>query len=281
MDYIFDAEKLERVIGDFYTCTGIAATLYDSAMNQIAASPAYTDYCRRIRRCEDCVRGCVRSNLVHMRQALSSGQACPYGCHAGLMEIILPIVYEDVPIAYMQIGQFRDEEEVYASPALCRRAAKEYGIPEEELEALRLRVPTVSAEKLRALRNLLETLIRSFWTDGLIYSRRSMLSVKIDRYVHDRLSEPISVDELCSAFLVSKNALYRLFHEEFHAGVNEYILQQRLKSAEERLRTEPERNVTQIAAACGFGDYNYFIRVFRKTYGLTPLQYRKKRLLQQ
>ena len=32
----------------------------------------------------------------------------------------------------------------------------------------------------------------------------------------------------------------------------------------------------EIASACGFADYNYFIRAFRHHTGLTPLQYRKQ-----
>ncbi|MBQ9783087.1 MAG: helix-turn-helix transcriptional regulator [Clostridia bacterium] len=31
-----------------------------------------------------------------------------------------------------------------------------------------------------------------------------------------------------------------------------------------------------ISSACGFPDYNYFIRLFKKRIGVTPLQFRKK-----
>ena len=36
-------------------------------------------------------------------------------------------------------------------------------------------------------------------------------------------------------------------------------------------------NVTEIAIRCGFNDGNYFGDAFRKEFGLSPLQYRKRR----
>ena len=41
------------------------------------------------------------------------------------------------------------------------------------------------------------------------------------------------------------------------------------------LRENTEMNVTEIASRCGFSDYNYFIRAFKKHLGVTPLKYRK------
>lgn len=33
--------------------------------------------------------------------------------------------------------------------------------------------------------------------------------------------------------------------------------------------------ITAIATACGYNDINYFIRIFKRTYGLSPKQYQK------
>ena len=46
--------------------------------------------------------------------------------------------------------------------------------------------------------------------------------------------------------------------------------------ARKLLLGQPGWNITRIASACGFADYNYFIRAFRHHTGLTPLQYRKQ-----
>jgi two-component system response regulator YesN len=111
---------------------------------------------------------------------------------------------------------------------------------------------------------------------GLITCNRSMLSVKIERYIEEHLSENIGLNEICNEFYLSKNAAYRLFHNEFHATVNDFIIQKRLERSQELLQSNPELNVTQISHLCGFHDYNYFIRIFKKQVGKTPLQFRKK-----
>lgn len=275
MDYIFHKEKLEGLISDFYISTGIAMTLYDASGRIVAKSPIYTDCCACIRAKEARVESCDRSDKEHMELAAKSRQTCAYTCHAGLMEVITPIVYEDVVIAYLQIGQFRDTEQVYSSRDRIRKTAEACGLPPEELLALYEKNPELSREKLRALLNIIHILIRSFWEDGLILRNRSMRSVKIEQYISEHLGEPLSVEALCRQFSMSKFALYSLFREEFHCTVNGYILEKRMALARKLLKGSTG-NITQVAESCGFADYNYFIRVFRDRMGITPLQYRKQ-----
>ena len=103
-----------------------------------------------------------------------------------------------------------------------------------------------------------------------------MLSIKIERYIDEHMTEKIGLDEICNEFFLSKNAVYRLFHDEFHTTVNDFIITKRLKQTQELLKTKPELNIAQISSTCGFSDYNYFIRLFKKHVGLTPLQFRKE-----
>ena len=49
----------------------------------------------------------------------------------------------------------------------------------------------------------------------------------------------------------------------------------RVKAAEELLIVS-DKPVSEIAADVGYSDYNYFIKVFKKATGVTPLKYRKQ-----
>ena len=200
-----------------------------------------------------------------MEEAAANKKVCAYTCHAGLMEVITPILYEDVVIAYLQIGQFRDAEGAYSTEEKIRETAMRYGISPEKLQRLYAKSPVISQEKLQALLNITQILIRS-----------SMRSVKIEQYIGEHIGEKIYIEELCEKFSMSKFALYSLFREEFHCAVNEYILEKRMELARKLLLGQPGWNITRIASACGFADYNYFIRAFRHHTGLTPLQYRKQ-----
>ncbi|MBQ7932909.1 MAG: helix-turn-helix domain-containing protein [Clostridia bacterium] len=92
---------------------------------------------------------------------------------------------------------------------------------------------------------------------------------------HDSVSAPeLSVAELCRKFYISRQVLYALFRDEFGDTVGNYILNKRLTEAK-RLLKETGSPISDIARTVGFADYSYFIRLFRKHIGMTPLQYRK------
>lgn len=126
------------------------------------------------------------------------------------------------------------------------------------------------------LYHVLDIIVKSFWMGGLITCNRSMLSVKIEQYIEKHLTEKIHIDDICEEFYLSKNALYALFRDELHTTVGDFITERRLRLAQNYLQSKSEINISQIASLCGFPDYNYFIRLFKKKIGMTPLQYRKR-----
>jgi AraC-like DNA-binding protein len=264
------------VLSDFYNSTGIAVALYDASMQSIAGAPScHSPYCTHIRNRGECIKNCSQSNFIHMKEVSLNRKISRYTCHAGLMETILPIVYEDVLIAYIQIGQFRDAEQRYSSEDKLQKVAERYNFSLKELLSLYEDLPIVSEEKLNSLYHIVDILVKSFWIDGLIAYTRSMLSIKIERYIDEHIGEKIGLNDICNEFFISKNTAYQLFHDEFHNTVNGFITQKRLNRAQELLQIRPELNITQVSSLCGFTDYNYFIRLFKKQIGITPLQLRK------
>lgn len=275
MNYIFDTEQIERLLSDFYVSTGIAVTLYDASMAVVAKSPVFSEFCSSIRRFPACIKSCSCSDLAHMKEARETGKTVFYICHAGLRETVTPIYYDGTLIAFVQTGQFREEGDAGFTEGAVAGVASSYGISASMLTALYQKTTAVSKEKLRAHLGIIDGLIKSFWLDGLIARNRSMLSVRLEQYIEEHLTEKIYLPDLCDRFFLSKNALYRLFRKEFGTTVNEYILMRRLSRAESLLKIDRALDVAGVSAASGFADYNYFIRAFKKHKGVTPLQYRK------
>ena len=273
MNYFFDTEKINKLLDDFYVTTGIAVVFYDSEMNSIV-KPKHSEYCRCIRQDSTRKRNCNRSNLAHMKEAAQSKKTVCYTCHAGIMETIIPVLYEETIIGYMQIGQFRDEKGEYSSCEKFTAALESYKLESDQMLKLYEELPIVSDEKFDALKKIMRILIKSLWSDSLIRHNRSMLSVKIEQYISEHLREKIGVEEICRKFFLSKNALYRLFEAEFGMPIGKYILSRRIQLSVDALRNTGAPIAT-IAAECGFSDYNYFIRAFKKQMGITPLQFRK------
>ena len=94
-------------------------------------------------------------------------------------------------------------------------------------------------------------------------------------YIEQNYSESISVASLAEMSNYSLRQFIRLFKKAYGCIPTEYIANLRMQKARELLRSKTS-SVTDIALFCGYGDSNYFSRIFRKYNGMTPSEYRSR-----
>jgi AraC family transcriptional regulator len=87
------------------------------------------------------------------------------------------------------------------------------------------------------------------------------------------ISHQVSTTELAERFGVSDSTLARRFKAATGFTVAAYVARQRAERAA-RLLTTTSRTVRDIALFVGYDDANYFVKVFRNAYGMTPSAYR-------
>ncbi len=95
------------------------------------------------------------------------------------------------------------------------------------------------------------------------------------RYIHLNYMNQISAADIAAASGFSPNHLSRKFRQAAGIGTHEYLIQIRLQHAALALAST-EDSITHIALSCGFSDSNYFKDVFKKHFGQTPRDYRRK-----
>jgi AraC-like DNA-binding protein len=88
-------------------------------------------------------------------------------------------------------------------------------------------------------------------------------------YVEEHLAHGIGRGDVARFLKLHPNHVSRLFSEFSGGSFNAYVLKARMRRAQRLLR-DPAMNVGQIARACGFAEANYFIRCYRKTFGVSP-----------
>jgi AraC-like DNA-binding protein len=88
-------------------------------------------------------------------------------------------------------------------------------------------------------------------------------------YIHGHLTEKLGVDALSRKAYMSRNEFFKWFRQQFGISPLEYINRERIKLAKELLGTRTT-TVTETAYQCGFTDVNYFVRLFKKSEGITP-----------
>lgn len=94
------------------------------------------------------------------------------------------------------------------------------------------------------------------------------------QYIESHYSEPVSNRELADLIHVSEGRFNHLFKESTGKAPLQYINEVRLDKAMNLLK-KGNYTATQVADAVGFSDYNHFGRLFRRTFGCTPLEVRE------
>lgn len=99
---------------------------------------------------------------------------------------------------------------------------------------------------------------------------------KAQQIIEAHLQNPdFSVQDLCRELAVSHSQLHRRLTERTGLSASKFIRSIRLQKATELLRN-PDLTVTAIAYDTGFKDPDYFYRVFKKEFGMTPGEFRQE-----
>ncbi len=94
------------------------------------------------------------------------------------------------------------------------------------------------------------------------------------RYLQEHLAEEISLSVLAEEFHLSAQYISQLFKSEIGVNFLAYLTNIRMEKAKKLLLTTA-LSIADISAQCGYGDYRVFTKVFKKSEGITPSQYRR------
>jgi two-component system response regulator YesN len=104
---------------------------------------------------------------------------------------------------------------------------------------------------------------------------RSQLTEAV-RYIDQHFTDPgLSLNEVAKEVDMSPSYLSAMFSRENKTTLVEYITIKRMEQARKLLFTTNEK-ASAIAEQVGYKDPHYFSYIFKKTYGLTPKEYRSK-----
>lgn len=108
--------------------------------------------------------------------------------------------------------------------------------------------------------------------DEPLYLRYVAPVIKV---IETHFSTELTVQELSGRVYVTPQYLSRLFRRFLGCSVYEYLTLYRINKAREFLVLNPRMEVQQIARETGFADTSHFIAMFKKTTGVTPLEFRR------
>lgn len=107
--------------------------------------------------------------------------------------------------------------------------------------------------------------------------RFSLLKEKVESYIKEHYTEEISMHDIAHIMNYSESYFCKLFKQCFKMNFTTYLANHRMEKAKSMLE-DPLTNVKVVGISCGYPDSNYFARVFKRATGLTPTEYRKKKM---
>ena len=103
---------------------------------------------------------------------------------------------------------------------------------------------------------------------------KDYLVVKAAQYMRKHLEEEINLADIVNEVSVNKNKLNEAFLNEVGMTCMAYLEHMRMQYAK-LLLNETDFSIKEICERIGYYDVNYFSKVFKKNFGMSPTEYRK------
>ena len=270
----YDIQKITRTLADFYNATGVYMGLLKEDFSFVVNRSAGGNirYCVAVQNTEKGRETCLFSDACLLKKSRESRKPELHVCHAGLIDICVPIIYEETIIGYVIFGQIKIKEDF---PRL-REYITKLGLNADEMKEYYDEIAVFDSEKIESISNLAEMVVKHILLENMLRPGSDESTEKATRYINENLGKPLSVHSIAKNVGVSKSALYRNFNAQIGYPIGRYINKKRVEKAAELL-SDTRLSIEEITLRVGFADSSYFSKTFKKEMGLSPLKYRKKR----
>lgn len=268
----FDTKKIQGALQDFYNATGIDVELIKEDFTSATQNkPSRCQYCAAVHSTPDGRRACQASDRALLKKCAATGQTQSCICHAGLVDVALPILYEQQIIGYLIFGRMKTNldfsflEEYIAGLGLDVEKAKEaYG-----------EIPFYDADRIQSVSNIATLLCKYILLENMLRPKDTESLERATAYIRENLHKPLSVQNISRGAGVSKSVLYKAFHQRYNCTVSDYIKTKRVECSLSLL-TETQLSMEEISQRIGFSSASYYSKVFKAQKGISPLKYRKE-----
>lgn len=113
----------------------------------------------------------------------------------------------------------------------------------------------------------------TFDNDSIIRDSKSRRIAKINEYINENYMNNIKLCDISGIVAMSDSALSHFFKKRTNRSLIDYINDVRISYATKML-FETTTSISEVAFLCGFNNLSNFNRIFKKSKGKTPSEYR-------
>lgn len=241
-------------------------------------------YCMYVKNNSEAYHHCVEVSNFRLYQKMLNLEHPEEGffgvCWCGVREFVLPLQYRDSIVGALIAGPFPCAPE--RAESSFKRIAMNYEIDPDRLRSKyqehicsRADFDEEALPLLRLISARMSMILDSYnELPGYCGAKRQhrILSSAIN-YINRNTDQKLTIPIIASICNCSESTLSHLFQKTFGTGVAEYIHNLRIANAKRAL-LYTDKPILHIARSCGFCSAAHFSNAFRKSTGMTALEYR-------
>lgn len=268
----FDTGKISAMLQDFYNATGIDMDLLKADFSSAGGHRLRNNrYCSLVQSTAPGRRACRASDTQLLQKCAATGQVQTHICHAGLVDVAIPIAYDESILGYIIFGRMRPNRDF----APLESYIAGLGLVPEEAESAYNQISFFDEEKIRSLSNIATLMVKYILLEKMLTPKAVGGMETAVAYIRENLHRELSVGDICRGTGLAKTMLYDLFHKRFGCTVSGYINARRVEKSMELLKNT-DLSMEEISQRTGFSSASYYSKIFKKHTNLSPLQYRKQ-----
>lgn len=281
-------KELLSIQKDLISVTNMGIVIIDIDGEYITEKTNYSEFCKVFRKNSTLSLFCEKCDLKALNKVLLSRTPYIYKCHSGLIDVIIPILYEGEIIGAFLIGQFllENNQEFELEKILKENIGKNIDL--KLLQEKYKELTVINLEKLESIIRIV-TYSTYYIADCIknkkwLEMKNTVSKVKIElsnskiapiiKYINENINENVSLSLGANLCNMSQSQFSRTFKKETGKTFKEYVLLKKIEQAKFYIKTT-DKSFSEISDFLGFEDSSYFTKLFKKYEGITPKEYKK------
>lgn len=264
---------LSKLLTDYSNVLGSKISIWNEKLEPTDAHDEKSnDICTLIK--QHIEYRCRTTDNAALNKSRNLDNAFFYHCHFGFIEIMVKEYIENIPF-YICIGPFRDPKTERKMKRKISNFCKSVGVSSNVYLNHYKNIPLFEEEKYHSIVTILKTIIHRCIEDKIIAIKDDYFESTIDPFIKNNIEKNYSVLELSEKFKLSSKKFHQVIRKATGLTPKQYITKLKIDKAYNEIILTT-KDLQQIASDIGIEDYNYFIKLFKRTKGNTPKYFRKE-----
>ena len=197
-------------------------------------------------------------------------------CHAGLIDVYLPILLRGQHIATLCTGQFLIAKPTKKKFELIKTSVENYNIDLKLLEDAYFKTKVISKKHIKDYTELMNLIVSYIFEveDKIVFFKCANLSGSVSKaisFIENNYNKKVYIKDVAEHTCLSKYHFEHIFKKETGLTFVDYLNFYRITQAKKYLM---EKSILTVCFDTGFNSVSNFYKIFKRYTGTSPRGYK-------